>query len=746
MENNVIQVNAQEKMQQSYLDYAMSVITDRAIPNIKDGMKPVHRRIVYAMHDLGLFPEKEYKKSARVVGEVLGKYHVHGDQSIYGAVVRMAQEFNMRYPLVDGHGNWGSIDGDPPAAFRYSECKLTPIAMELLKDLNKNTVDFVPNFDGEEIEPTVLPSFFPQLLCNGVEGIAVGVSTSIPSHNLSEVIDGTIHLIDNPKCYIEDIMKHINAPDFATGGIIVNPNELLKAYETGNGRVIIRCKHHFEKNNSKDVIVVTEIPYQVNKSKLISDIALLTKDRIIEKKENGKIKEEVIKAKIPQIDIIKDESDREGIRIVFELKKGADKDLTMQMLFKYSELQKSYSINMLALVNQKPEQLNLKQIIMYYVEHLKDITLRKTKFDLDKAEIRAHILIGLVKALDNMDSIIKIVRNSKSSNEAKEELINKFEFTEKQAEAILDLKLQKLTSLEKEKINKEYKETLNIINKCKEILENKSKLVYVIKQELLSLKEKFGDSRRTEIIQLESESVTKNKIKVEKQIEDYSIRLYLTKDGWLKKTLRHSDQQKIKDGDIIIQNIQGSNKDDILFFSNKGNCYKTKAHQINECTPSSLGEYLPNILKLDSDENILYVTTTNDYTGNMLFIFENGKIAKVEMKSYYTVQNVKKLTKSINVESKIVEILHIEEDIELVLVSSIGKVLIINTNQVGAKSKRDSQGVNCMKSKDGSVLEKCYTIEEIVGNGMSNNSVEYYRGNIGAVGNFMKKEDKKYFA
>ena len=481
-EGKVIPIDINEEMQRCYIDYSMSVIVGRALPDVRDGLKPVHRRILYSLHELGIFPDKGYRKCARIVGDVLGKYHPHGDSSVYDALVRMAQDFSMRYMLVDGHGNFGSVDGDSPAAMRYTEAKMNKIAVEMLRDINKDTVEFGPNFDGEEKEPMVLPSRFPNLLVNGSSGIAVGMATNIPPHNLGEVIDGTIMLIDNPDSTVAELMTVIKGPDFPTAATIMGKSGIRAAYETGKGKITVRAKAEIEEENSRHRIIVTEIPYQVNKAKLIESIADLVKDK-----------------KIVGISDLRDESDREGMRIVIELKKDANPNVILNLLYKHTKMQDTFGVIMLALVNNQPQILNLKQILEHYIAHQKDVITRRTIFDLNKAKARAHILEGLIIALDHIDEVISIIRNSETSEIAKNTLIEKFGLSEKQAVAILEMKLRRLTGLERDKIEDEYKELMKQIEYLTSILESEEKLLGVIKDELLEIKNKYNDERRTHI-------------------------------------------------------------------------------------------------------------------------------------------------------------------------------------------------------------------------------------------------------
>ena len=479
----ILPVNLEQEMRNSYIDYAMSVIVSRALPDVRDGLKPVHRRILYAMQEAGMTSGKPYKKSARIVGEVLGKYHPHGDSSVYDAIVRMAQDFSMRYMLADGHGNFGSVDGDPPAAMRYTEVRMAKIAELMLQDIDKDTVDFVPNYDESLKEPSVLPSKFPELLVNGTSGIAVGMATNIPPHNMSEVIDGVLMLIDNPDASVEELMTVIKGPDFPTGGLIMGTTGIRDAYTTGRGSVKMRAKAHIETmSNGKPRIVVTELPYQVNKARLIEKIAELARDKQIE-----------------GITDLRDESDRKGMSIVIELRKDINPDIMLNQLYKHTQLQDTFGVIMLALVDNQPRILTLKQVLHYYIQHQEDVITRRTRYELSKAEARAHILEGLTIALDHLDAVITTIRESQTADIARNALMDGFKLSEKQAQAILDLRLQRLTGLEREKIEEEYQEVLKKIEWLKSVLADESKIMTIIKEELTAVKEKYGDARRTTI-------------------------------------------------------------------------------------------------------------------------------------------------------------------------------------------------------------------------------------------------------
>ncbi len=697
---NIIIGDYSTEMKERYLEYAMSVITGRALPDVRDGLKPVHLRILYSMYELGLTPEKGYRKCARIVGDVLGKYHPHGDQSVYEALVRMAQSWNLRYPLIDGHGNFGSIDGDSSAAMRYTETKMSKISIEMLRGINKNTVDFRPNFDGEEKEPIVLPSRFPNLLANGTNGIAVGMATSIPSHNLKELIDGLIFLIENPETTIEEINKYILCPDFATGGIIINPYNIQQIYNTGKGSITIRGKYHIENNaNEKGQkiksIVFTEIPYQTNKAKICTSIANLID-------EKNKFFDEVLD--------IRDESDREGLRIVIDIKNNADINKILFGLFKKTQLQKEYNAMFCVLVNYQPKILNLKELMQHYINFQKEIIIRRTKFDLNKFQIRLHILEGLLVAIDKLDFTIQLIRKSKNKNEAKNKLIENLSIDEKQAQAILDLKLQRLTNLEEESIKTEYKELKENIIKLNSILNNKDKLLETLKQELLEIREKYGDERRTELL-YEEDNI--KEVKKEDLIKDYSVTMVLTKDQYLKKTLKYSEDQTVKENDKIVQILQTSNTKDLLLFTNKGRVFTRRIYELIgtiECTASKLGEYIPNILQdnLELDEKIIYMASPSTYDkGYMLYIYENNNIVKMSMKPYENKQNRQVAQDAFNIESPLIYIKYIENDINILALSSEGKMLIQNTKGINSKKSnggKKAQGNSFIKLGNNSLV------------------------------------------
>ena len=583
----------EEEMKSSYIDYAMSVIVARALPDVRDGLKPVHRRVLFGMHELGVAFNKPYKKSARIVGEVLGKYHPHGDSAVYDTMVRMVQDFSLRYPLVDGQGNFGSVDGDSAAAMRYTEARMARIAETMLRDLDKNTVEFVPNFDESLQEPTVLPSYLPNLLVNGASGIAVGMATNIPPHNLNEVVDGLVYLIDKPNCKVEDLIKYVKAPDFPTGGIIYGYDGVREAYLTGRGRVVVRAKANIEiQKNDRENIVITEIPYQVNKANLIEKIADLVRE-----------------GKINDISNIRDESDRDGMRIVIELKKSGQPAVILNQLFKHTQMQITFGVIMLALVNGQPKVLTLKEMMQHFLDHRMDVLIRRTKFDLEAAEKRAHILEGYIIALDNIDEVIETIKKSRDVHTAQNNLMKKFKLSEVQAKAILDMRLQRLTGLERKKIEDEYKETIKLIEKLKSILNDEKKRFGIIKQELLDLKDKYGDERRTEIVHDYKE------FDIEDIIAEEDVVVTISHSGFIKRfpVSGYRKQSRggkgvtgagTKDEDFIEHMFIASTHQYLMFFTDRGKCYWLKVHEIPEGGRAARGRSILNLIEKDKEELI----------------------------------------------------------------------------------------------------------------------------------------------
>lgn len=645
MDNNdtnfdkIISVDIQEEMKKSYIDYAMSVIVSRALPDVRDGLKPVHRRILYAMSELNLGPDKQYRKSARIVGDTMGKYHPHGDSAIYDAMVRMAQDFSTRYPLVDGHGNFGNIDGDSAAAMRYTEARMSKISMSLLADTEKNTVDFRPNFDESAEEPVVLPARYPNLLVNGSSGIAVGMATNIPPHNLGEVIDGVVKLIDNymgindeqlpRETEIEEIMEIIKAPDFPTAGIIMGRYGIEQAYRTGKGKVKVKARAEIEEMHSgKSRIVVTEIPYMVNKARLIEKIAELVKIK-----------------KIDGITDLRDESDREGMRIVIELRRDVNANVILNQLYKYTQLQDTFSINMLALVKNQPRVLNLKQVLEEYLKHQKEVVTRRTQFDLDKAAARAHIVEGLRKALDKIDLITSLIRSSNTVQEAKERLMDAIELSEIQAQAIVDMRLRALTGLEREKLEAEYDELMKKISYLRSILENEYKLYSVIREEIIEIRDKYSDPRRTEITHDDDE------LDIEDLIDEENVVVTMTHLGYVKRLPLDTYKQQNRGGkgiigvntieeDFIERLFVTSNLSDLIFFTNKGKSYRIKAYRIPESGRTARGTAIINLLELDKDERITTVLPVKEYSEKVFLtmVTKKGQIKKTYFSEFKNIR------------------------------------------------------------------------------------------------------------
>ncbi len=622
----IVPVNVEDEMRNSFIDYSMSVIVSRALPDVRDGLKPVHRRVLFGMSELGLQAGRPYKKSARVVGEVLGKYHPHGDAAVYDTIVRMVQDFSMRYPLIDGQGNFGSIDGDSPAAMRYTEVRLTRISGEMLRDIEKNTVDFQPNFDDSLEEPTVMPSAIPNLLINGSTGIAVGMATNIPPHNLSEVIDGIIAYIDNRDITIDELMQYIKAPDFPTGGIIYGYDGVKEAYQTGRGRIVIRARVNIETNekNDRESIIITELPYQVNKARLQEKIAELVNEK-----------------KIEGIADVRDESDRDGMRLVIMLKRDAVTQVVLNNLFKHTQMQETFGVIMLALVDGQPRILNLKEIIHYYVKHRHEVLIRRTKFDLADAEKRAHILEGLKIALDNLDAIIKLIRTSKDGDQAREGLMTKFKLSDVQAKAILDMRLQRLTSLERQKIEDEYREVIKLIEQLNSILTSEKLQYKIIKDELRQVKKEFGDERRTEIV-MKAED-----FKVEDMIKNEDVVITITHNGFIKRTAVDTYKRQgrggkgitgaaTKDDDFVEHMFIASTHQYILFFTNKGKCYWLKVYEIPEGGRTTRGRSLSNLIELEPGEAIRAYINVKEFTNShfVLMATKNGMIKKTPLSEY----------------------------------------------------------------------------------------------------------------
>ncbi len=661
-EGKVLEVDIKQEMKKCYIDYAMSVIVGRALPDVRDGLKPVHRRILYSMYELGLSPDKGYRKCARIVGDVLGKYHPHGDSSVYDALVRMAQDFSQRYILVDGHGNFGSVDGDSAAAMRYTEAKMSKISVEILREINKNTVDFGPNFDGSEKEPLVVPSRFPNLLVNGSSGIAVGMATNIPPHNLGEVIDGIDMIIDNPDVTILELMTKIKGPDFPTSGIILGTAGIREAYETGRGRIIVRANAEIEEEKGRHRIIVTELPYQVNKAKLIENMADLVKDKRIE-----------------GISDIRDESDREGMRIVIEIKRDSNPNIVLNQLFKHTKMQDTFGVIMIALVNNEPQVLNLKQILVHYLDFQKEVIRRRTKFELDKALARAHILEGLRIALDHIDEVINLIRSSKNAEMARNGLMEKFNLSEKQSQAILDMRLQRLTGLEREKIEDEYNELIKTIDHLREILANEQLVLNIIREELNEIKNKYGDDRRTQI------QKNINEINIEDLIQEEEVVITLTQSGYIKRISAdtYSSQKRggkgiqamtTKEDDFVEKVFVTSTHSDLLFFTNSGRVYKLKAYEIPDAGRTAKGTNIVNLVPLNPGENVKEVISIREKIedGFLIMATKRGIIKKTFLKEFSSIRKNGLNAINLREDDELLKVKVTKGDAEIIMVTQNG--------------------------------------------------------------------------
>ncbi len=687
------QTEIYSEMKKSYIDYAMSVIVGRALPDVRDGLKPVHRRILYGMGHLGVTPDKPHKKSARIVGEVMGKYHPHGDSSIYDAMVRLAQDFSTRYMLVDGHGNFGSVDGDSAAAMRYTEARMTPFALEMLRDIDKETVDFRDNFDGEEKEPVVLPSRFPNLLVNGSNGIAVGMATSIPPHNLKEVIDATIKVIDEPDCDIEELIKIVKGPDFPTGAQILGKAGMKEAYRTGTGKVKVRsCCEIEETDRGKSQIVITEIPYMVNKARLIEKMADLVKEK-----------------KVEGVSAIRDESNREGIRIVVELKRDANPQITLNRFYKHTQLQDSFSMIMLALVDGKPEVLTLKRFLEEYVKFQKEVVTRRTKFDLAKAEARAHILEGLRIALDNIDAVIKTIRESYSN--AKENLMENFGLSDIQAQAILDMRLARLQGLEREKIENEYNELMKKIAYYKSLLADEVLLMGVIKDELTEIRDKYGDERRTQIVRDEGE------FDEEDLVEEENVTITFTHLGYIKRVPADTYKAQkrggkgitgvtTRDNDFVKDLVMTSTHDNLMFFTNTGKAHKIKAYEIPEATRTARGTPAINFLNLLQRERITAVIPVKEFSEDkyLIAITKNGLIKKTALNEFDTKRTTGLIAINLKDEDELIAIKQSTGSNNIIIVTKKGKCISFSEKDVRPMG-RIASGVRAIKlDKDDEVV------------------------------------------
>ena len=686
--STVLPISLHQEMRQSFLEYSMSVIVSRALPDVRDGLKPVHRRILYAMSESGLTPSKPYKKSAWTVGEVIGKFHPHGDQAVYNTMVRMAQDFSMSVPLVDGHGNFGSVDGDSPAAMRYTESRLQKVAMELLRDLEKETVDFGPNYDDSLEEPTVLPARYPNLLVNGSAGIAVGMATNIPPHNLGEVIDATTMLIDKPDATVEDLMTVLPGPDFPTAGAIMGTNGIKDAYETGRGSITVRGKAHVEKTTTKrEKLIITEIPYQLNKTSLLVKIADLVKEK-----------------KIIDISGLRDESDRKGMRIVIELKQNADPNVVLNQLYKHTQLQQGFGVIMLALVDGVPQVLSLREVLQHYITHQQIVIRRRTEFDLRKAKERAHLLEGYVIALDNIDEVIKVIRSS--YDDAKQRLMDRFALSEIQATAILEMQLRRLQGLEREKIEKELAELREKIAYYEKILGDENLILQIIKEEMAEIREKFATPRRTTI------GGDARILDVEDLIAEEDMVVNITKAGYVKRlpvaTYRQQKRggkgiagTKLKDNDFVENMFVASTHDYVLFFSTKGKVYRLKVHEIPVGSRHARGTAVVNLLPFEKDERIAAVINTKDFPEeeNLLFATANGMIKKTNLKAYSRVHAGGIIAISLMDGDELISVRRVQEGQHVIMVSSAGKAVLFEESQARPMG-RDTRGVKGMTVKE----------------------------------------------
>ena len=680
----------EDEMRTAFLDYAMSVIVSRALPDVRDGLKPVHRRVLFGMSELGLGPTRPRAKCSRIVGEVMGKYHPHGDSAIYDTLVRLAQDFSMRYTLVDGQGNFGSVDDDPPAAMRYTEAKLDRLATEMLRDLDMDTVDFGPNYDGQHQEPLVMPARFPNLLVNGSSGIAVGMATNIPPHNLREVIDATVAYVENPSATVEELMAHVRGPDFPTGGIILGRAGIRDAYETGRGRVRVQARAHIEPlTHGKEAIIVTELPYQVKKG---GDNGLMVK-----------IKELVEDKKITEISDLRDESDKRGMRLVIELKRDAIPKVVLNKLFKHTPMQTTFGVNMVALVDGVPRTLSLREVIHHYVEHQREVVVRRTKHELAQREARAHILEGLLIALDNLDAVIELIRGSRDRERAREQLIERFALSLIQAQAILDLRLSQLTALESDQIKQEHADMLERIGELRAILGDELRVLALIKEELLEIRERFGDERRTEISAVEGE------IDIEDLIADQQMVIAITRSGYIKSLPLDTYRQQhrggrgvsgmdMKDGDFIEHLFICSTHDYLLFFTNRGKVYRSKVYELPEASRTSKGRALVNILPLRENERVQSVLSTRDYSEGqyLLFATRGGIVKKTEFGAYNTPINADGIIAiKIREDDELVAVRRTSGDDDILVVSRSGQAARFHESQIRPMG-RDTSGMKGM--------------------------------------------------
>lgn len=740
---SVQEINISKEMRTSFLDYAMSVIVARALPDVRDGMKPVHRRILYAMNDLGMHSDKAFKKSARIVGEVIGKYHPHGDSAVYETMVRMAQDFSYRYMLVDGHGNFGSVDGDSAAAMRYTEARMSKISMELLRDINKDTIDYQDNYDGAEREPIVFPARFPNLLVNGTSGIAVGMATNIPPHHLGETIDAVLAVSKNPDITVDEIMEsYLPGPDFPTAGQILGRSGIRKAYETGKGSITIRSKSNIEQGkNDKETIIVTELPYQVNKAKLIEKIAELVRDK-----------------KIDGITDLRDESDRNGMRIVIELRRDANANVVLNNLYKHTSLQTTFGINMLALVDGRPKVLTIKQCLEYYLEHQKEIIKRRTAFELNKAEARAHILEGLRIALDHLDEVISLIRNSKTADIAREGLIERFQLSEKQAQAILDMRLQRLTGLEREKIEEEYKDLQALIAELKAILADEEKVLEIIREELTEIKEKFSDERRTEIV-----AGGAGFFEDEDLIPEENIVITLTHQGYIKRLPASTYRTQRRGGrgiqgmgtnedDFVEHLVSTSTHDTVLFFTNKGKVYKTKGYEIPEFSRTAKGIPIINLLQVEKGEWVNAVISVSEFDEDhfLFFTTKHGVAKRTSLEKFKNIRKGGLIAVNLREEDELISVRMTDGEKEIMIATKNGYLIRFEEEQMRPMG-RTAAGVKGISLREDDevvsmeIMEEGSKILHVTSKGFGKQTPEdeYRRINRGGKGVFTCKLDEK---
>lgn len=695
-DKNLVNVNLTKEMKTSFIDYAMSVIVSRALPDVRDGLKPVHRRILYGMNELGVTPDKPHKKSARITGDVMGKYHPHGDSSIYEAMVRMAQWWSYRYMLVDGHGNFGSMDGDGAAAQRYTEARMSKIALEMLRDINKNTVDFVDNYDANEREPVVLPARFPNLLVNGATGIAVGMATNIPPHNLGETIDAVKLVMDNPEVTTKDLMEVLPGPDFPTGALVMGKSGIHKAYETGKGSIVLRSRTEIEETKTgRERIVVTEFPYMVNKTKVHEHIVRLVQEKRIE-----------------GITAVRDESNREGVRFVIEVRRDASANVILNNLFKMTQMQTSFGFNMLAIQNGVPKILSLRQILDAYIEHQKEVVTRRTQFDKEKAEARAHILEGLLIALDHIDEVIRIIRASETDEEAQAELMSKFKLSERQSQAILDMRLRRLTGLERDKIQSEYDELIALISDLTDILAKPERVAQIIKEELDEVKRKFGDKRRTEL--MVGEVLT---LEDEDLIEESDVLITLSNKGYIKRLDQDEfTAQKrggrgvqgtgVKDDDFVRELVSTSTHDHLLFFTNKGRAYRLKGYEIPEYGRTAKGLPVVNLLKLDEGESIQTIINVESERSDDAYLFFTTRAGIVKRTSVKEFANIRQNgLKALNLKDgdELINVLLTQEDTDIIIGTKLGYAVRFNQSSVRSMS-RSATGVKGVNLREGDAV------------------------------------------